>query len=203
MPTSISRTAALAVRKAAPRDLPEMVATLAAAFFDDPVSTWWIPEPERREQLLPAVFDVVVDAYHPFGELYTTDRAAAAAVWVPPGCLPAGSEAEQLLACFAEAAEETSGRMLTIAELADGHHPPERHAYLFFLATRPEWQSRGLGSALLREVLERCDRDGTPAYLEASSEANKRLYLRHGFEVTGEIRLPGGPSLWPMWREPR
>jgi hypothetical protein len=43
----------------------------------------------------------------------------------------------------------------------------------------------------------------TPAYLEATSEINKRLYLRHGFETIGEIRLPSGPSMWPMWREPR
>jgi hypothetical protein len=26
------------------------------------------------------------------------------------------------------------------------------------------------------------------------------LYRRHGFEQTGEIPLPDGPSLYPMWR---
>lgn len=62
---------------------------------------------------------------------------------------------------------------------------------------------RGVGSALMRPVLETCDRDGVPAYLEATSERNKRLYLRHGFEVTDEIRLPDGPTLWRMWRAPR
>jgi hypothetical protein len=52
-------------------------------------------------------------------------------------------------------------------------------------------------------LLERFDRDAMPAYLEATSEANKRLYLRHGFEETGEIKLPNGPSMWPMWRTPK
>ena len=42
-----------------------------------------------------------------------------------------------------------------------------------------------------------------PAYLEATSERNKQLYLRHGFEVTGEIKLPDGPRMWPMWRTPK
>jgi GNAT superfamily N-acetyltransferase len=74
---------------------------------------------------------------------------------------------------------------------------------MFFLATRPQWQSHGLWSALLREVLDRCDRDGTPAYLEATCPASLRLYLRHGFQVTAEISLPDGPSLWPMWRVAR
>ena len=107
------------------------------------------------------------------------------------------------MARCADAAEETSERLLAAFELMDQHHPQQPHAYLFLLGTRPQWQSRGLGSALLREVLQRCDRDATPAYLEASSEGSKQLYLRHGFEVTGEIPLPDGPSFWPMWREPR
>jgi len=51
-------------------------------------------------------------------------------------------------------------------------------------------------------VLDRCDREGRPAYLEATNEGNQRLYLRHGFEVTAEITLPDGPTMWPMWREP-
>jgi hypothetical protein len=29
------------------------------------------------------------------------------------------------------------------------------------------------------------------------------LYGRHGFEVTGELVIPGGPRIWPMWREGR
>jgi ribosomal protein S18 acetylase RimI-like enzyme len=82
-------------------------------------------------------------------------------------------------------------------------HPAEPHWYLFFLGTRPERRSRGLGSALLRPVLDACDAQGLPAYLEATSERSAALYVRHGFEVTGEIALPHGPSLWPMWREPR
>lgn len=32
----------------------------------------------------------------------------------------------------------------------------------------------------------------------------RRVYERHGFEVTEEFRLPkGGPPLWRMWREPQ
>jgi GNAT superfamily N-acetyltransferase len=64
-------------------------------------------------------------------------------------------------------------------------------------------QGRGIGSALLGAVLERCDREGVPAYLEATCERNRDLYARHGFTLRDEVRLPEGPTLWPMWREPR
>ena len=38
--------------------------------------------------------------------------------------------------------------------------------------------------------------------LEATSERNKQLHLRFGFEVTDEIALPDGPAMWRMWRSP-
>jgi ribosomal protein S18 acetylase RimI-like enzyme len=66
----------------------------------------------------------------------------------------------------------------------------------------PEHQGEGIGSAMLRVALARCDEAGEPAYLEATSEDNRRLYERHGFRVTRELLLPDGPSLWAMWRAP-
>ena len=38
----------------------------------------------------------------------------------------------------------------------------------------PELQGRGIGSALMQPVLERCDRDGMPAYLEATTPRGGR-----------------------------
>ena len=67
----------------------------------------------------------------------------------------------------------------------------------------PEAQGRGRGATLLRHMLDRCDAESMPAYLEATTERSRALYALHGFEVTEELRLPGGgPPLWPMWREP-
>lgn len=198
-----NRVTDLRARKATGQDLPTAIETLTAAFFEDPVFSWWMPDPQRRQQLLPTCFDVIVDVYHPYDEIYTTDPIpVATAVWAPPDGQPTGDEAEEVVASLAEAAEETAERLLYALQLMDQVHPQRPHAYLFLLATRPPWQGRGLGSALLREVLQRCDQEGIPAYLEATSLDNQRLYRRHGFEVTGEIILPDGPSLWPMWREP-
>ena len=61
----------------------------------------------------------------------------------------------------------------------------------------------GIGSALIQPILDVCDRDEVPAYLESSKERNIDFYARHGFRVTDELALPDGPPVWPMWRDPR
>jgi hypothetical protein len=60
-----------------------------------------------------------------------------------------------------------------------------------------------VGSSVISLMLDRCDQEGMPAYLEASSPENVPFYGRHGFDVMEEIRLKNGPPVWGMWREPR
>jgi GNAT superfamily N-acetyltransferase len=94
-------------------------------------------------------------------------------------------------------------RLFRQLSLAESKHPHEPHYYLPFAGVEPGWQGRGIGAALLRPVLERCDRDGMPAYLEATAPRNRALYERNGFETTDVIELPKkGPPMWLMWREP-
>ena len=90
-----------------------------------------------------------------------------------------------------------------LAVMEEGH-PRTPHYYLDSLGVEPGVAGEGIGSALMEPVLERCDAERMPAYLNAGSARSRDLYLRHGFEVTEEFRLPdGGPPLWRMWREPR
>jgi GNAT superfamily N-acetyltransferase len=85
----------------------------------------------------------------------------------------------------------------------DEWHPKEPHWYLPILAVEPLAQGKGLGSALMRHALEVADDAGVPAYLESSNPRNIPLYLRHGFEVLGEIQIGAGPRVTPMFRHPR
>jgi sRNA-binding regulator protein Hfq len=40
-------------------------------------------------------------------------------------------------------------------------------------------------------------------YLESSNQKNISLYLRHGFEVMGEIQMGDSPIVTPMVRQKR
>jgi len=82
-------------------------------------------------------------------------------------------------------------------------HPKEPHWYLMAVGVVPEAQGQGRGSALLEPVLERCDEERVPAYLEASTADNARLYERLGFEPGEEVEALPGVRVRPMWRPPR
>ncbi len=197
-------THGLSVRHAEPGDAPAVAEGLSAAFFDDPVGRWLGPDPESRIDRLSRFFELYARAFIlPHGEV----RAAGcvgAALWLPPGRwqIPPLLLARTLPRLGAVFGRRT---MLVLRGLArvEHDHPRELHWYLPFIGVAPDAQGAGIGSALLTSVLERCDADGTPAYLEATNERNLALYARHGFEVRGEIVLPDGPPLWPMWRQAR
>lgn len=196
-------TISVSVQKANEADLAALSGTLAAAFYDDPLFRWLIPEDSRRAEILPPLFRVIMEVNLAKDELYRAGANLAGAVWLPPGQQPSEDETAEQVPKFAHVTGEYAERVFQALDLMGEVHPSEPHWYLFVLGTKPEWQSQGIGSLLLRAVLDRCDRDGIPAYLEASNEGSKRLYLRHGFIVTGEIALPDGPPLWCMWRSPR
>lgn len=90
------------------------------------------------------------------------------------------------------------GRLQTL-EAMDRHHPRDPHWYLMMVGADPDRRGQGLGSAVIRPMLDRCDTEGLPAYLESSNERNVPLYHRLGFEVTDEFQLaPDCPPIWSM-----
>ena len=80
--------------------------------------------------------------------------------------------------------------------------PSEPHWHLALHGVDPLHQGLGLGSALLAPVLDACDQQSLPAYLEATNDASVPFYTRHGFEVRGVIQAGTSPRLWAMQRDP-
>ena len=89
---------------------------------------------------------------------------------------------------------------ISVLDAMEKRHPKELHHYLAILGTDPSAQGRGIGSALMAPVLEQCDTEGLPAYLESSKESNVPFYGRFKFAVTEPFTLRGGPTMHFMWR---
>ncbi len=193
------------IRVANRADAGPLAASLARAFYDDPVMEFLIPDEPSRRRRVGEFFEVALTIQHlPHGATFTDTDLAGGALWDPPGHwkmrfgqILRGSR--KMVSAFGLKVP----RALRVLSTIERQHPRTPHWYLAVLGTDPIHQGKGIGSALLAPILSRCDHEGTGAYLESSKRSNIAFYRRHGFEVTGEIVLPGGPTVWPMWRDPR
>jgi GNAT superfamily N-acetyltransferase len=190
-------------------DIGQIAVVLARAFYDDPVNSWMLPDHRTRLKALTRVFAGL--ARHHFlsrggSEVARRDgTVGAATLWDPPGRRKAGRLEElAMMPTMLWALRSRVSACMQLMELMDQHHPEEPHWYLMLIGSDPAVRGAGFGQALMQSRLDRCDAERVPAYLENSNPKNESYYLRFGFEVMGEIKLPdGGPSMWPMWREPR
>lgn len=187
-------------------DVPSLSAAMARAFATNPGMSWTYRDPTTRPRKLERSFAFFLERiWLPRGESFTTTALGGAACWLPPGGwhLPVGLQV-RLAPGFLAIARWEIARMTRWVQITERKHPREPHWYLALLGVDPTYQGRGFGSHLMQPVLQRCDRERTPAYLETDTERNVALYERHDFAVTEKFDLPsGGPPIWLMWREPR
>ena len=194
-----------AIRHAVQRDLDTLAGSLADAFADDPMMRWIYPDEATRTAHIEQFMRMSLDIGFPHGHVYATGADEGAAIWAPPDIdLFDDATITNFFTVLGEQigprAEEVGGGLMQINE----HHPhDEPHFYLFVLGTRRAQQGGGLGSTLMREVLDKCDRQGLGAYLESSNIRNVPFYERHGFKVMAEVTLSPEFTARPMWRDPQ
>lgn len=196
----------IGIRKATASDREACADILAEAFDRDPAINWLVRQDQKRAEAIHLLFQVAFDKLtFPYGDVYITENSDGAALWTPPGSWQLGFPAQLMLlpnylrACKFSRMHVVIPRIQAIQRL----HPSFPHYYLFALGVKPPLQGRGIGSDLLRHVLAKCDEMHLPAYLEASAEQNRDLYMRHGFMVVREFLMgDNGPMLWFMLRDP-
>ena len=186
-------------------DLPTIGRSLAAAFADDPVWAWLLPNGRNGGPGAAYLFEWIAASHLGHDSVWTLPNASATAVWAPPG--HHRTPTTQVLRAFPRLLGALGlagmGRLTRLGGM-EGLHPPEPHWYLAILGTHPDHQGRGLGTAVVTPGLAAADAAGVGCYLESSKEANVPYYRRLGFEVTDTYEIGGGgPRLWLMWRDPR
>jgi ribosomal protein S18 acetylase RimI-like enzyme len=189
------------IRSAAPEELARVVATIVAAFVTDPFARFAWPAPHEHLLHMPRPAREFARGGIERGTVYVTADFCGAALWLAPGVHPDGEELERSLRETVPA--DRMDDLLETLERMGQSHPEEPHWYLPMVGVDPHAQGKGLGGALMRHALARCDEERAPAYLESTNPRNISLYERHGFEVLGRIQVGAGPLVTPMLRRPR
>lgn len=191
------------IRPATEAELPAVGSLIALSFDHLEQNASLVPDPAARLRVMGDFFTMLTVHAPLCGKVDVIDDPnggglAAAAVW-----FDRTAEQPELVG-YEERLAELAGEFLpnfqALDEVFEKHHPVDPHWHLAFLAVHPGWQSHGLGSALMDSTHE--DLGRTPAYLEATNDANIRLYRRHGYTDMDpfDIRLPDGTPFYRMWR---
>lgn len=176
---------------------------LAAAFQDDPVVAWILPGDQRRRSVLHTVMRLFAARFQSDGANYLNETGTAAAVWAPPGTTFSLDDDVRFESEVMAVVGHSGRRIGDLMAVMDENRPRDPHHYLSRLGVVPYQQGAGIGSAMLRAMLDRADRHAEPTYLEATSVHSRAFFEAHGFEVTRELRVADSPPVWGMWREPR
>jgi ribosomal protein S18 acetylase RimI-like enzyme len=192
------------MRPATAEDIGQLKTVLAEAFLDDPVFGWLMPKDGKRLAQLRRYFGLDLGHYAlPHGRVWTTNDLTGAALTLPPGRWRVPPRTTLLHGSAFGIHLLRAARMGATVEWRHAHEIRGPHYYVRDIGVHPDTQGRGLGSALLRPTLDRCDREGMRAYIEASSERSAALYERLGFKHVKELRVGGSPPLWLMIRPPQ
>ncbi len=203
VPGVSANTPSPAVRVAQPHESGSLKVALGAAFFNDPIFGWLIGQSSNRQARLDRYFAIQLAHSLADGCVWTSEGLQGAALCMPPGQwrLPP----RLMIANGARFTRVFRGRLpraIGLLAAIERRHLRGAHYYFANIGVAPEAQGQGLGSRLMRPTLDQCDKEGLPAYLEASSERNAALYERLGFQCTEVLRFAGSPPLRLMMRPP-
>ena len=158
-----------------------------------------------RPAKMPKLFKLLFKLGLPHDACDVTSGFEAVALWRPPNAwhIPPMQYVTNG-AAFIDVFGLGGGlQVMGIMDVIEKRHPHKPHYYLQAIGTDPAKQGKGYGGVVIRRHLAVADAAGKPCYLESSKDTNIPIYKSFGFEVTGEINLANGPTLWPMWREAR
>ncbi|WAL65098.1 ribosomal protein S18-alanine N-acetyltransferase [Amycolatopsis cynarae] len=100
------------------------------------------------------------------------------------------------------------GELIGYAGLATAGRPGEFESSVHTIGVEREHQGRGVGTALLRALLEKADELNAPVFLEVRTDNDRalELYARHGFSRIGlrkRYYQPSGADAYTMMRPAR
>ena len=179
-----------------------VVDLLTLSFMDNQSVNYIIRQDERKAKRIRALMDYSYEVCKEFGEVWLSDDAKACALVLYPQRKRTTIKSIWLdlklifQAIGLENIQKAFGRESKIKK----QQPKINMMYLWFIGVDPEHQHLGIGSSLLKEVLEKAGNENLPTYLETSTLINLPWYEKYGFEIYNRLEL--GYTLFFLKHEP-
>jgi GNAT superfamily N-acetyltransferase len=194
--------------------IPEASLIGAKAFADDPVFSYLTPEARQsRLEALTWLLNNALEYCYLYGNIYTTSDLKGVAAWLPPekSSLTGIQLLQQILQLRLyllpfKCGWNRLGRWLSFLKVIENYHqldmPNQLHWYLALMFVNPHYQKQGVGSTLLKPILDRSCDEKLPCYLVTFTEQAVKFYQKNGFEIIRKSQVSeDAPVFWNLFKD--
>lgn len=177
--------------KASYNDKNLVIDILTKSFDTNQSVNYIVKQDDNRIERVRALMDYSFEVCYLFGEVYlSNDKKACALILYPDKKKTTLNsiwlDAKLILSCVGlENIKKAMARESKIKQL----QPKEPMYYIWFIGVDPAYQSSGIGSELLNEVIQDSSLKKRPIYLETSTLKNLPWYKKFGFDIYNELDL--------------
>lgn len=173
---------------AAPNDKAVVVNILTQSFDDNKSFNTVLKQDHKKQHKLRKIFEYQFDLCYKYGRVYLSDDKKACALILFPDIQKKTfadilSEIRLLLTLGIRVIKKSISRKAKIKEA----HPSTNIYYLLFMGVYPDQQGKGLGSKLLKSIIEESEQLDRPICLETYLDKNIALYQKFGFSIYDEL----------------
>ncbi len=177
--------------KANPKDKTLVIDILTLSFQDNQSVNYIVKQDSKRIQRIRVLMGYSFEICSLFGGVYlSNDKKACALILFPDQKRTTLKsiflDLKLILFCVGGGGiQKTLHRESMIKKI----QPKEKMYYLWFIGVDKAHQHAGIGSKLLKEVVEDSNSKKLPIYLETSTLKNLPWYERFGFKIYNELKL--------------
>ncbi len=179
------------MKKARYTDKDLVVDILTRSFNANQSVNYIVKQDEKRIKRISALMDYSFEVCYMFGDVFlSNDEKACALVLYPDKKKTTFRsillDAKLIISCVGvKNIRRTLDRETKIKQV----QVKDRMYYLWFIGVNPEYQNTGIGTGLLKEVINDSQIQNRPIYLETSTLKNLPWYKSQGFKVYHELDL--------------
>lgn len=162
---------------------------LSNSFEDNQSVNYIVTQDSRRKQRIRALMAYSFEICYNFGAVYlTNDKTGCALILYPDkkkfSLLSTWLDIQLV---FNAIGLSRVGKAMSRESAIKSNYPKEPIYYLWFLGVLSSDQNKGIGTQLLKEVIEDSQSQQRPVYLETSTLKNIPWYEKNGFKIYNEL----------------
>ncbi len=166
---------------------------LSSAFKDNLSTNFVIKQDSKKKIRLKTLIQYSIFYGQNFGKIYLSEDLSSCAIILNPKSkkITASTIIWDIRLIFKCIGLKNAYKVLKRESLIKSYHPKSDYLHLWYIGVSSNQQGNGLGTKLMKEILNDAKSLGKSIYLETSTVKNFKFYERLGFEEVTTINQLG------------